>query len=120
MSESVNFTIALDREALRRAKIIAARHDTSVNAIVRSYLERLESIGLGDDAGASGNAAILFRYSMGLIPRLQAMRALGVSDYGLLIRMMGGVGLPLPSVSTETERKMVADFVAIVRASEGA
>lgn len=98
MSESVNFTISLDRKALRQAP----------------------AWGLGDEDRASGNATVLFRYAMGLIPRLQAMRALGASDYGLLIRMIGAAGLPLPGVSTETERKIVADFVAIVRASEGA
>ncbi len=114
MADSVNFTIALDRDALRRAKIIAARHDTSVNAMIRHYLDHLHDIGLDNEGNASGNSEVMFKYSMGLIPKKQAMTELGVSDYGIFVRMMGRAGLPLPAVSKDLERKMVGDFLQVV------
>jgi plasmid stability protein len=42
-----NVTISIDEETLRRARIRALERGTSVNALVREYLERL----VGDDAG---------------------------------------------------------------------
>jgi len=36
-----NITLAVDEDALRGARIYAAEHDTTVNALVRDYLTRL-------------------------------------------------------------------------------
>lgn len=46
----VNVTISIDEETLRRARIRALERGTSVNALVREYLERL----VGDGAGTAG------------------------------------------------------------------
>lgn len=119
VTDTVNFTIALDRDALRRAKIIAARHDTSVNAMIRHYLDHLHDFGLDREDNASGNSEVMFRYSMGLIPKKQAMKELGVSDYGIFVRMMGRAGLPLPAVSKDLEQKMVDDFLQVVNQRAG-
>ncbi len=44
MSGTVNFTSSVDRDLLRRAKVIAAKSDTSVNALFNldSSVDRFE------------------------------------------------------------------------------
>ena len=41
MAQTVNFTGAVDRDLLRRAKVIAAKTDTSVNALFNAELRYL-------------------------------------------------------------------------------
>lgn len=48
----VNVTITLDAETLRRVRIHARETGTSLNAIVRAYLERLVGLDASGDAGA--------------------------------------------------------------------
>jgi plasmid stability protein len=50
-----NLTLSLDDEVLRRARIRALEQGTSVNAIVRDYLEAFA----GDSAAAGGLRAFL-------------------------------------------------------------
>ena len=38
-----NITVAVDDETYRRARVAAAERDTSVSALVKSYLEQLAS-----------------------------------------------------------------------------
>ncbi|MFP4562726.1 MAG: DUF6364 family protein [Spirochaetia bacterium] len=35
-----NLTLSLDKNLLKRARLLALKHDTTVNAMVRDYLER--------------------------------------------------------------------------------
>lgn len=46
-----NVTITLEEETLRRARIHALEEGTSLNAIVRAYLERLVDAGATRTAG---------------------------------------------------------------------
>ncbi len=39
-----NITLAIDEEVLNRARVIAARRKTTVNGLVRSYLESLSDV----------------------------------------------------------------------------
>ena len=41
MAETVNFTGSVDRDLLKRAKILAAKSDTSVNALFNAELRYL-------------------------------------------------------------------------------
>lgn len=52
-----NLTLALDDEVLRRARIRALEHGTSVNAVVREYLEGFA----GDGPGSRGLREFLAR-----------------------------------------------------------
>jgi plasmid stability protein len=40
-----NLTVSIDDEVLRKARIRALEHSTSVNAVVRDYLERYAGVG---------------------------------------------------------------------------
>ena len=41
MAKTVNFTASVDRDLLKRAKVIAAQSDISVNALFNAELRRL-------------------------------------------------------------------------------
>jgi plasmid stability protein len=45
-----NLTLTIDDELLKRARIRALEQDTSVNALVREYLERLAGQAKGQEA----------------------------------------------------------------------
>ena len=53
---SVNFTAALDRELLRRAKVLAAQHDASLNAELRYPVDTFEK---ADQLGNRTASALL-------------------------------------------------------------
>ncbi len=53
MVGTVNFTGAVDRELLKRAKVIAAKSDTSVNALFNAELRHL--VETFEAAEVSGN-----------------------------------------------------------------
>lgn len=55
-----NLTLAIDEELLDRARVLAAMKRTTVNAMVREYLER-EVRREGDDARRADEWAQLFR-----------------------------------------------------------
>jgi plasmid stability protein len=48
-----NLTISIDEEVLRKARIRALEHRTSVNSLVRDYLERYAGVGETASALAS-------------------------------------------------------------------
>ena len=52
-SNTVNFTGAVDRDLLKRAKIVAAKNDTSINALFNAELRYL--VETFDGAETSGN-----------------------------------------------------------------
>lgn len=52
-----NVTISIDEETLRRARIRALERGTSLNALVRDYLERL----VGDDLGTTAGRRFVAR-----------------------------------------------------------
>ena len=85
-------TFVLDEDLLREVKVIAARYDTSLNALVGDYLRHLASSGLVSKEGElNGNLETLFRYSIGKLSRKEARESLGVDDVRLtqLLRMAG-------------------------------
>jgi len=53
MADTVNFTGSVDRDLLKRAKVIAAKSDTSVNALFNAELRHL--VETYEAAQATGN-----------------------------------------------------------------
>ncbi len=41
MSEGQNLTLRLDRETIRKARVLAAQQDTSVSKLLSRYVERM-------------------------------------------------------------------------------
>ena len=108
-----NITFDLDEDLLREVKVIAARYDTSLNALVRDYFQNLAHSGLSSDENLNGNLQMLFRYSIGQMTRREVREALGVNDVRLtqLLRM---AGFPPPRSTASEEDAQVEKALEIL------
>ena len=104
-----NITFVIDDGQLRQIKIIAAQHDTSVNALVRSHFAHLVASGLQETDAMNGNLRTLFDYSVGRVGRHKAKALLGVGD-DVLTCMLRQAGFPPPRASIEQEDRMLEDI----------
>lgn len=112
----MNVTFAIDDALAAAAKVVAARRGTSVNALVRRALEEAVAVDARlADSGASGALEELVAYSLGERPRLAAMLALGIDDYGVLLRLLNAAGLPHPMVPLAERQAMAGAMVRALR-----
>ena len=95
MAETVNFTGSLDKSLLKRAKIIAAKSDTSVNALFNAELRYLvETFEAGEKAG-NQNYKTLLDFSLGRLDDTQASVQLGIDNEEDLFLLMAQAHLPM-------------------------
>lgn len=110
---NVNFTGAVDRNLLKRAKVIAAKTDTSVNALfnaeLRFFVETFESA----ESAGNQNFRILLDFSLGRIDDRAAMRALGIDADEDLFLLMAQAHLPMPRLAEAANQAMVAELNAL-------
>ncbi|TWO68074.1 hypothetical protein FN976_24365 [Caenimonas sedimenti] len=104
-----NVTFGIDDAMLREVKVIAAKRNTSVNALVRSYFAHLIESGVQDSESMNGNLQTLFDYSVGRIGRHRAKSFLGVDD-PTLTAMLRQAGFPPPRASQEEEDRMLDEI----------
>jgi len=104
-----NITFVIDDEQLRQMKVIAAKHQTSINALVRDYFSHLTSSGLSQTEVMNGNLQALFDYSIGRIGRHRAKTFLGVDDL-TLATMLRHAGFPPPRAMLEEEDRMLEEI----------
>lgn len=107
MASTVNFTGSVDRDLLKRAKIIAAKTDTSVNALFNAELRHLvETFEAAESAGTQ-NFKVLLDFSLGRLAGDQAMHALGIDSDEDLFLLMAQAHLPMPRLADATTQDMV-------------
>lgn len=111
---TVNFTGAVDRDLLKRAKIIAAKTDTSVNALFNAELRHLVETFEAAEAAGNENFRVLLDFSLGRINDQRAMTALGIDAEEDLFLLMVQARLPMPRLPEATTRAMVKDLNALV------
>jgi hypothetical protein len=70
MSRTVNFTASIDRDLLERAKVIAAKSETSVNALFGAELRYLVETFEAAEATGNQNYRTLLDFSLGRIDDL--------------------------------------------------
>ena len=73
---NVNFTGSVDRDLLRRAKVVAAKADTSINALFNAELRYLVETFEASEASGNRNFKTLLDFSLGRINDHVAMSAL--------------------------------------------
>jgi hypothetical protein len=73
---SVNFTASVDRDLLRRVKVLAAMNNTSVSALLNGELRYLVETCEQADRLGNSNAATLLAFCLGRISDVQAMAQL--------------------------------------------
>ena len=114
----MNITFALDDALIAAAKVVAAKQDTTVTALVRQSLE--QQVALDGELAASASTGVLqvlLDYSMGRVPRTAALESLGTHDYGVLLRLLNAAGLPHPLVPLTKRRAMAAGMAKLLAAA---
>ena len=104
---TINFTGAVDRDLLRRAKILAAKTNTSVNALFNAELRYLVETFEAAEAGCNQNLQALLDFSLGRINDLDVKQQLGMDSDEDLFRLMTQAHLPMPRRLETTTSSMV-------------
>ena len=107
MTITVNFTGSVDRDLLKRAKVIAAKTDTSVNALFNAELRHLVETFEAAETGGNQNFKVLLAFSLGRIAGDEALRKLGIDSEEDLFLLMAQAHLPMPRVSDAVTQDMV-------------
>lgn len=115
MATTVNFTGAVDRDLLKRAKVIAAKTDTSINALFNAELRYLVETFEAAEAGGNQNFRTLLDFSLGRIDDLSAMNTLGIDSQEDLFLLMAQARLPMPRIPGSATRQMAESLHALVK-----
>lgn len=113
MANTVNFTASVDRNLLRRAKIVAAKSDTSINALFNAELRHLVETFESSEAGMNANFGILLDFSLGRISADDVMHGLGIDSDEDLFLLMARAHLPMPRLAESVTEKMVEQLDAL-------
>ena len=113
MATTVNFTGAVDRDLLKRAKIIAAKTDTSVNALFNAELRHLVETFEAAEITGNQNFRVLLDFSLGRLADDAAMRALGIDNEEDLFLLMAQAHLPMPRLPEVVTRDMVEQLKSL-------
>lgn len=111
---TVNFTGSVDRALLKRAKIIAAKADTSINALFNAELRYLVETFEAAEASGNQNYRSLLDFSLGRIDDHTVMDALGIDNQEDLFLLMTQAHLPMPRLPDEEAGRMVESLNALV------
>lgn len=113
MSSTVNFTGSVDRDLLKRAKIIAAKTDTSINALFNAELRYfVETFEAAESAG-NQNFKVLLDFSLGRLAGDEAMRALGIDTEEDLFLLMAQAHLPMPRLADTATAVLVEKLMPL-------
>ena len=110
---NVNFTSAVDRDLLKRAKVLAAKTETSVNALFNAELRYLVETFEAAEATNNQNFRILLDFSLGRRDDRTTMAALGIDSEEDLFLLMALARLPLPRLPETTTQRMVDELNAL-------
>lgn len=107
MAATVNFTGSVDRDLLKRAKIIAAKSDTSINALFNAELRYLVETFESAENSGNQNFRTLLDFSLGRIGDDDALAALGIDSQEDLFLLMAQAHLPMPRIPETQTQQMV-------------
>ncbi|WP_089729292.1 hypothetical protein [Candidatus Thiosymbion oneisti] len=114
MSTNVNFTASVDRDLLKRAKVVAAKAETSVNALFSSELRYLVETFEASEVAGNRNFRTLLYFSLGRIDDLTTMESLGLEREEDLFLMMAQAHLPMPRLSDSMTQGMIDDLNSLI------
>jgi hypothetical protein len=110
---TVNFTGSVDRELLKRAKVVAAQADTSINALFNAELRYLVETFEASEASGNQNFRTLLAFSLGRIDHQAASDALGIDSEEDLFLLMAQARLPMPRLPDVVTQAMVDSLNAL-------
>jgi hypothetical protein len=100
---------------LKRAKVIAAKSGTSVNALFNAELRYLVETFEVAELSRNENYRILLNFSLGRMNSLATMTALGIDSEEDLFLLMVQAHLPMPRLSDNATREMVDSLHELTR-----
>lgn len=106
VATTVNFTGSVDKDLLKRAKVIAAKSDTSVNALFNAELRYLVETFEAAEKSGNQNFKTLLDFSLGRISDLDALLALGLDSQEDLFLLLAQAHLPMPRLSDQETQQM--------------
>ena len=107
MAETVNFTASVSRELLKRAKVMAAKTDTSINALFNAELRHLVETFESGEAANNQNFRSLLDFSLGRANSDNTLIALGLESQEDLFLLMAQAHLPMPRLPQSATQAMV-------------
>lgn len=113
MASTVNFTGSVDRDLLKRAKVIAAKSDTSINALFNAELRYLVETFEASEAAGNQNFRVLLDFSLGRLADNEAMSALAIDSEEDLFLLMAQAHLPMPRLAEATTHGMVEQLKSL-------
>lgn len=113
MSNTVNFTGSVDRELLKRAKVMAAKSDTSVNALFNAQLRYLVETFESAEEGHNANYPTLLAFSLGKLDGAATRLALGIEGEEDLFLLIAQARLPMPRLPDAQTAEMVSALHAL-------
>ena len=113
MSVNVNFTGSVERDLLKRAKIIAAKADTSINALFNAELRYLVETYESAERSGNQNFKLLLDFSLGRADDTTAKAALGIDSDEDLFLLMAKAHLPMPRLPAAQTASMVESLLGL-------
>ncbi|NBT79534.1 MAG: hypothetical protein EBT04_14015 [Betaproteobacteria bacterium] len=113
MASTVNFTGSVDPELLKRAKVIAAKTDTSVNALFNAELRHLVETFEAAESTGNQNFKVLLDFSLGRLTDEEVVQALGIDSDEDLFLLMAQAHLPMPRLPDSITHGMVNQLNAL-------
>lgn len=113
MANTVNFTSAVDPALLQRAKVVAAKASTSVNALFNAELRYLVETFESAERAQNQNYSALLAFSLGRSDDQATQAALGIDGDEALFLLMAQARLPMPRLSAATTEAMVESLLAL-------
>jgi hypothetical protein len=113
MAITVNFTGSVDRDLLKRAKVIAAKLETSINALFNAELRYLVETFEAAEVSKDQNFKTLLDFSLGRIDDREALAALGGDSQEDLFLLMAQAHLPMPRLPEAVTQSMVDSLNAL-------
>ena len=103
---TVNFTGSVDRNLLKRVKVIAAKSDTSINALFNAELRYLVETFEAAERSGNQNYKTLLDFSLGTTSDAHALAALGLDSQEDLFLLMAQAHLPMPRLPDDETQQM--------------
>ena len=113
MTTTVDFTVAVDRDLLKRANEIATKSNTPVNALVSAQLRYLVETFEAAERSGDQNFKKLLDFLLGAIDGVKALAALGIDSQEDLFLLMAQAHLLIPRLPSADTPQMVGSLHAL-------
>jgi hypothetical protein len=114
MVSTVNFTGSVDRDLLKRVKVIAAKSETSINALFNAELRYLVETFEAAEHSGNENFKVLLNFSLGRMDDHEAISNLGIESQEDLFLLMARAHLPMPRLAKAVTQNMVNSLHALM------